>query len=105
MRAAFLFTGLLCVLLPGHAQDHPDLRLNNKEAIEKWISDLHVPAVGVAILKDKKLKEVRMYGSLKEGIPAPGNALFNVASLTKPIVAILTLKLVSEGAWDLDQPL
>ncbi|HEU4768289.1 MAG TPA: serine hydrolase domain-containing protein, partial [Pyrinomonadaceae bacterium] len=37
--------------------------------------------------------------------PAPPNTIFQVASLTKPVVEILTLKLVSDGKWKLDEPL
>jgi CubicO group peptidase (beta-lactamase class C family) len=42
---------------------------------------------------------------LQKGIKAPYNTIFNVASLTKPITAIVALKLVSDGKWDLDEPL
>jgi CubicO group peptidase (beta-lactamase class C family) len=77
----------------------------NRLNIEQWIKENHVPALGIGIIRDGKLKEIRMYGELKKGTPAPYNAIFNVASLTKPIVSILTLKLVSRGVWNLDEPL
>jgi CubicO group peptidase (beta-lactamase class C family) len=46
-----------------------------------------------------------MSGELKPGVPAPRNTIFNVASLTKSVVALLALKLVSTGKWSLDEPL
>ncbi|MHC0443631.1 serine hydrolase, partial [Flavobacterium sp. 3-210] len=33
------------------------------------------------------------------------NTIWNVASLTKPITAIIALKLVSQGKWNLDESL
>ena len=42
---------------------------------------------------------------LKKGIAAPENTIFNIASMTKPVVAMLTLKLVESGQWNLDEPL
>src|SRR5687768_409468 len=42
---------------------------------------------------------------ISKGNPAPFNTIFNVASLTKPVTAMLTLKLVSMGNWHLDEPL
>ena len=74
------------------------------EKIEAWLQENKVPALGLAVLKDFQLKEIKVYGELKEGVPAPYNTLFNVASLTKPIVSMLTLKLVENGDWDLDEP-
>ncbi|NHF59165.1 serine hydrolase [Flavobacteriaceae bacterium TP-CH-4] len=65
----------------------------------------HIPAMGVAILKNNKLQRIGVYGELERGVTAPYDAIFNVASLTKPIVTMLTLKLVENGNWDLDQPL
>lgn len=63
------------------------------------------PAVGVGIIRDGKLREVRVSGELIAGKPAPYDTIFNVASLTKPVVAMVTLRLVAEGQWDLDEPL
>ncbi|HYH10161.1 MAG TPA: serine hydrolase domain-containing protein [Thermoanaerobaculia bacterium] len=64
-----------------------------------------VPALGVGLIRDGKLREVRVEGELVQGQPAPYDTIFNVASLTKPLVAIVTLHLVAEGKWDLDEPL
>ena len=65
----------------------------------------HVPAVGIGIIRDGQLKEVKVCGELTKGKPAPYDAIFNVASLTKPVVTLTTLRLVSAGKWDLDEPL
>jgi CubicO group peptidase (beta-lactamase class C family) len=77
----------------------------NRIAVEQWIKENKVPALGIGIIRDGMLREVRMYGEIDKGQPAPYNAIFNVASLTKPVVAILTFKLINSGAWSLDEPL
>lgn len=76
-----------------------------KEEIEKLMLEKNVPALGIGIIEDGELRQIRVYGELKKDTPAPYNAIFNIASLTKPISALLTLTLVSNGDWDLDEPL
>lgn len=78
---------------------------DNDDLTEKWLKENKVPALGIGIITDGKLKQVKVFGELKKGITAPYNTIWNVASLTKPITAITTLKLVSLGKWDLDEPL
>jgi CubicO group peptidase (beta-lactamase class C family) len=73
--------------------------------IDTLLKEKHVPAVGIGIIHDGQLREVKVFGELKKGVPAPYNTIFNVASLTKPIVSLLTLKLVDSGQWNLDEPL
>lgn len=73
--------------------------------LTSWIAENHVPALGVGIIRDGQLREVRVYGQLRDGVPAPHDAIWNVASLTKPIVTMLTMKLVDAGQWNLDEPL
>jgi len=46
-----------------------------------------------------------LFSELKQGIQAPENTPFNVASLTKPVVAITVLRLVNAGMWNLDESL
>ncbi|KFF04975.1 serine hydrolase [Flavobacterium reichenbachii] len=78
---------------------------DSEETTEKWLKENNVPTLGIGIITDGKLKQVKVFGEIKKGIKAPYNTIFNVASLTKPVTAIVTLKLVSSGKWDLDEPL
>ena len=78
---------------------------DNDDLTEKWLKENKVPALGIGIITNGKLKQVKVFGELKKGVTAPYNTIWNVASLTKPITAITTLKLVSSGKWDLDEPL
>jgi CubicO group peptidase (beta-lactamase class C family) len=73
--------------------------------LEKLMLENNVPALGIGIIEDGVLRQVKVYGELTKTTPAPYNAIFNVASLTKPISTLLTLRLVSNGDWNLDEPL
>ena len=78
---------------------------DNDQVTEKWLKENNVPALGIGIISDGKLKQIKTFGNLKRDVPAPYNTIWNVASLTKPVTAIVALKLVSQGKWDLDEPL
>lgn len=78
---------------------------NFRENVQNWLIENSVPAVGIGIIEEGEIEYAKVFGELKKDIPAPDNAIFNIASLTKPVVAMLTLKLVEDGQWDLDEPL
>lgn len=100
-------------LTKGLSFDHQDTNkanyqstmFDNDKEIETWMKENHIPTLGIGIIKDGNLNQVKVFGELQQGIAAPYNTLFNVASLTKPITAMVTLKLVSAGKWDLDAPI
>lgn len=81
----------------------------NKAIDEKLIQEIQnqhkIPALGVGLIKDGKIAYAKVHGYLSGTKLAPNNTIFNVASLTKPVVTMLTLKLVSMGIWNLDEPL
>ena len=64
-----------------------------------------IPLVAIGVIHQGRLQEVKVYGDLSEGVPASFDTVFNVASITKTVTATLTLKLVSQGRWNLDEPL
>jgi CubicO group peptidase (beta-lactamase class C family) len=74
---------------------------------EEWLIKNRVPALGLTYIREGKINFQKVYGVLDKSKPqpAPQNAIFNVASLTKPITALVALKLVDQGKWDLDEPL
>lgn len=79
--------------------------LPSEEKILDWLVQANVPAVGIGVIENGQLSQVKVLGKLDENRQAPQNTVFNVASLTKPVVAMLTLRLVQEGKWNLDEPL
>lgn len=74
------------------------LCLHAEDPIDALLKQHAIPAAGVGLIRNGELRQVKVYG-------APYDTVFNVASLTKPVVTLLTLKLVSQGKWDLDEPL
>jgi len=80
--------------------------INSKnDSILTWMKYENVPTVGICIIENAKIKQVKMFGNIEYHSPAPLNTLFNIASLTKPLLSMTTLKLVSNGQWQLDEPL
>jgi CubicO group peptidase (beta-lactamase class C family) len=72
--------------------------------IEKWIKENKVPTLGLGIIENGQLKQVKVFGEIAKGVSAPYNTIFNVASLTKPVTAVIALRLISLGKWKLDEP-
>jgi CubicO group peptidase (beta-lactamase class C family) len=60
-----------------------------------------VPALGLGIIDNGQLTHIKVVG--KENLPY--NAIFKVASLTKPVTALVALALISDGKLGLDEPL
>jgi len=78
---------------------------DNDNEIEKWIKYVNIPALGIGVINGGKLQQVKVFGELDKGKTAPYNTIFNVASLAKPVTAMVALKLVNSGKWDLDEPI
>jgi CubicO group peptidase (beta-lactamase class C family) len=90
------------------AYEQPAVESNlfdNDEKIEKWIKENNIPVLGLGIIEAGSLKQVRVFGETSKDVSAPYHTVFNVASLTKPVTAVVALKLVDLGKLDLDEPL
>lgn len=79
---------LPAVVLEGRAAGRP---------IRERMERLHVPQVGVAVLDDGRLVWARGYGG------AGPETLFQAASLSKPVAAVVALRLVAAGKLALDE--
>lgn len=78
---------------------------DNETEIKKWLRENKVPSLGIGIIENGKLNQIRFFGELSNGISAPYNTIFNVASVTKPVTALVALKLIEQRKLDLDEPL
>lgn len=107
MRKIALSLLFLCVLCVNAAEEQIETEenLSFENKVNNWLTENNVPAGGIGIIENGKIKYVKVFGELKKGAPAPDNAVFNIASMTKPVVTMLTLKLVEAGKWSLDEPL
>lgn len=99
MKKYLLFIPLLFISIQLNAQ------VENKSELEKWLKENNIPILGLGIIDNGKLSQIQVLGDIKPNQKAPYNTIFNVASLTKPITAVVALKLVSQGKWNLDEPL
>ncbi len=99
-----IFISIICITCIQAQQNRNSIRGHQKKILS-WLTEYNVPAVGIGIIKDGKLSEFKVYGELRKGIPANDSAIFSMASVTKTIVSMVTLKLVEAGQWDLDEPL
>ena len=76
-----------------------------EKEIENLLIQEKVPALGLGVIKNGTLKQIQVFGNTDKNIPASYNSIFKVASLTKPITALVTLKLISAGKLGLDESL
>jgi len=84
-------------------------RENYKDILDILVPPLlnkyQAPAAGIGIIENGKIEFIKVYGEHQKGVKATNDTIFNVASITKPVVAAAVLKLVEKGDWDLDEPL
>lgn len=73
--------------------------------IEAAMKMLDIPSMVLARIRGGQLQQIRSFGELSDGVAAPLDTIYNIASLTKPVTAMTTLKLVDAGLFDLDEPL
>jgi len=104
LKVIKLLVFLQCIGVTVHAQILP-IQLPSDTLILSWMKEFKVPAVGIGIINHGKTERLKVLGELAKGKHAPVNALFQVASLTKPIVEMTVLRLISRGEWSLDEPL
>lgn len=81
------------------------MSMPSQDSIKTWQDEYKVPVVAVGLIEDGRIKETQVFGELESGIAAPPSTFFNIASMTKPVVGMLTLRLVCKKLWNLDQPL
>lgn len=99
------FPLLTITIVKGQTVTQATVSLNCLDSIPAWMAKHKVPVIATAIIENGKIKQTRLFGKLDNGKPVTANTLFNVASLTKPVTAIVTLILADAGQWDLDEPL
>lgn len=67
----------------------------------------NIPGMSVAVVKDEAIVLALGlgYADVANGIPATAETPYDIASVAKPISAVVALRLVEEGALDLDRPM
>lgn len=74
--------------------------------MRNFMRDHGVPGAALAIVKDGKLVYARGFGwaDAAKQVPVVPEARFRIASLSKPITAVVVLKLIEQGKLSLDTP-
>ncbi|GAB1857890.1 hypothetical protein MHTCC0001_27270 [Flavobacteriaceae bacterium MHTCC 0001] len=81
------------------------INLFNPLVLKQYLIDNNIPTLGLGIITNGKLEEIKVIGSHNGKDKAPINTIFNVASLTKPVTAYVALMLVSQNKLSLDEPI
>ena len=84
--------------------NYPFPLFDNDSKIESLLKELKIPSISIGYIENGQLQQIRAFGEQKPNVPISNNSIYKVASLTKPITAFVTLKLVEAGKWDLDEP-
>jgi len=83
-------------------------RLNRVyERLEQWAAEKRVPGSAIAVARNSVLVEPRGFGAGSfpdRSEPMPADAVFLVASVTKPVTATAAMLLVEGGLLGLDDP-
>ncbi|WP_188463468.1 serine hydrolase [Marivirga lumbricoides] len=71
------------------------------------MDSLDMPGLSIAIINDAKIVYHRALGvaNVDTGEPLTEESLFEAASLSKPVFAYFTMKMVQKGLLDLDKPM
>lgn len=78
-----------------------------KQALQREIDEGRMPGAVLAISRRGKLVYYEAVGYLDKaaGVPMPKDAIFAIASMTKPVVAVGALMLFEEGRLLMDEPI
>ena len=79
MKRKILLIQLIPILFIGlslQAQVNTKANLGFEDKVQSWLTKNNVPAVGIGIIEDGKIKYVKVIGELKKGVPAIDNAIF-----------------------------
>lgn len=103
MKYISLFLSM--IIMAAGCKSPRTISIADDQFVDSLMTVYKVPVVGISVIEDGKVADVRMFGNLPQHSPAPVNTLFNIASLTKPLTSTVVLMLVSNGSWNLDEPL
>ena len=116
-RIVFIAFSLATVSVNGFSQALPEAapeslgisseRLNRVDALfESYIAEGRIAGVVVAIARNGKLAHLRTLGRMEmtKSEPMREDAIFRMASMTKPITSTAVMMLYEEGYFQLDDP-
>lgn len=95
---------LLWFVLPKQ-QQHSDQHTELELYIPALMEEAAIPGLAIAKIKGGKTVLLQTYGkaNMETEAPVTKDTLFNIASISKPMMGLVLLQLVEQGKLDLDQ--
>ena len=78
---------------------------DSDDKISDLLTQHKIPSISIGYIKNGKLQQLRSFGVQKQDSFASIHSIYKVASLTKPVVALVVLKLIQKGDLQLDEPI
>src|SRR4029453_3218259 len=80
-------------------------RVTRPTGVEALMKQFNVPGVSNAIIRDFKIAATYAYGvaDAESGTKVTPDTMFQAASISKPVAAMVSLKAVQNGLFTLDQ--
>ena len=87
------------------AQPAASARVSDAAAVQALLKQFNVPGVSIAIIKDFKIAATYAYGvaDAETGARVTPDTMFQAASISKPVAAMVSLKAFQDGRFGLDQ--
>jgi len=113
-RRAALLPCVLAGCMTAHPPSSPAAAAGDEDAaralavrIDSLRRERHIPGLAMVVLRDTTVILARGFGlaDVERGIAVTPETPFNVASVAKPISAVVALRLVESGVLDLDRPM
>ena len=79
--------------------------VSDPAVVQALMRQFNVPGVSIAVIKDFKIVATYAYGvaDVETGAPVTAETMFQAASISKPVAAMVSLKAVQNGRFSLDQ--
>lgn len=102
LTAALVLIGLGSAV-QAQSVNHPPKTI--ADIARQAMADYGVPGLAIASIESGRVSWMGAFGKADEQRPLRRNTVFNVASLTKPMFAVMVMHLVQDGRFYLDDPL
>jgi CubicO group peptidase (beta-lactamase class C family) len=101
----FVLAACMALLAQNARPTAMELRTQVAQKLPGWLKQYDVPSAAIAYISNGKLTWAVVSGEQSPGVRASEATLYNVASLTKPIVAETILRMASQNKLQLDEPI
>jgi CubicO group peptidase (beta-lactamase class C family) len=105
VAAISLITAAAAVVAFRQVPAQPSGRVSDPAVVEALMKQFNVPGVSIAIIRDFKIAATYTYGvaDAESDAKVTPDTMFQAASISKPVAAMVSLKAVQNGLFTLDQ--